>query len=461
MLLLLVAPVLAQSSLSYDLNVVIDYDSGAYTGHASVHYTNSTGLALSELFFRLFANDSSLYGTAFVTVREVTIQTASMPFSLFLDDTVLMIPLDMPLQPEEPIQVDFMFAGQTSEWPQDTQYSSHQTGYGLLTKSASALTMTTFYPMLAIYTEEGWALDPSTGFGDMLMGDTADYSVQVTARTGPIPVSSGELVTARSETISAVYTFTAKNARDFALVLVSEDYVPSTVVSNDATVRTWFTPQHQEAGLLARDMGAFSFQLYEELVGPSPLGEIDFVEVPLQNAAGVEFSGLILVGSQYSQQPDDLFFSVIISHEMAHQWFYAGIGNDVSEHPWLDESFATYLSYEFLDAYFGSSTAQTEMDTWRRAYESAQDRRPDLSVTSPKYAFPDSSIYSSFVYSGGATLIFDLRTTLGDDAFYRGLQTYYSEHLFKIATPADLMRAFEDACICQIDNLFLDSRIMP
>ncbi len=453
-------PALSQDNLRYEVDLVVDYDSGAFEGRARIQYTNSTGIALPELFFRLYANDSTLYGSAFVRVGEVSVQTASMPFSLFLNETVLMIPLNEPLQPEAQIEVELVFSGATSDWPRNDRYGSSETGYGLLTKSPSALTLTTFYPMLAVYSDEGWALDPSTGFGDTLMGDTADYFVRVTTTTGGVPVSSGILTAINPEVDSTTYAFTARNARDFSLVFL-EDYVLSTTEIDGATIRTWFTSPHQQAGLLANEMAVFSFQLYEKLVGPSTFREIEFVEVPLRSAAGVEFSGLILVGTQYAEQPDDLFFSIIISHELAHQWFYAGVGNDVSEHPWLDESFATYLSYEFLDAYFDTATAQVQLDQWRNTYQTAQRDRSDLSVGSPKYAFPNSATYNSFVYSGGATFLHDLRTVLGDEVFYRGVQAYYREFLHDIATPMDLLRVFEETCACRFDDLLSEFRIVP
>ncbi len=452
---------LAQSTLSYDINLLVDYDTGSFEGTAVVAYTNSTEIVLPELFFRLYANDDGLYGTAFVQILDITIQTASMTYSLYLEDTVVLVPLDEPLQPDEPIEVTIVFSGGTSDWPANQQVGSDATGYGLLTKSVSALTLTTFYPMLAVYSDEGWALDPSTGFGDTLMGDAADYSVQLTTRAGPTPVTSGELVAVNPETDSTTYDFTATNARDFSLVLVEQDYMPMSAELDDATIRTWFTTQTELAGRLALDMAVFSFELYENLVGTCLFREIDLVEVPLRSAAGVEFSGLILVGSQYANAPRDLFFSIIISHEMAHQWFYAAVGNDVSEHPWLDESFATYLSYEFLAAYSTTSTAQMQLGTWRETYRRARQGWPDLSVSSPKYAFPDSSTYSSFVYSGGATFLYDLRLELGDETFYNSIQNYYSAMLYDIATPMDLIRSIEDSCSCRIDELLSLYRIVP
>ena len=451
----------AQPTLSYDIDLAVDYDAGSFEGTAAIAYTNSTGMALSELFFRLYANDASLYGTAFVQILGITIQTASMTYSLYLDDTVVLVPLDEPLQPHESIEVSIAFSGGASHWPANQFIGSNDTGYGLLTKSVSAFTLTTFYPMMAIYSDEGWALDPSTGFGDTLMGDAANYSVQLTTRAGPMPVTSGELVAVNPETDSTTYDFAATNARDFSLVLVEPNYTPMTTELDDASIRTWFTTQAELAGRLALDMAAFSFELYEDLAGPCPFREIDLVEVPLRSAAGVEFSGLILVGSQYAYNPADLFFSIIVSHEMAHQWFYAGVGNDVSEHPWLDESFATYLSHEFLNAYFDASTAGGQVETWRVAYQQAEEDWPSLAISSPRYAFPNSSIYSSFVYSGGAVFLYELNQALGEDAFYRSLQAYYDAMLYHMATPSEFIRIIEEICSCQIDELLSIYRIVP
>ncbi|MBU1049859.1 hypothetical protein KKG90_07555 [Candidatus Bipolaricaulota bacterium] len=452
---------LAQSSLSYQLDLVVDYGAGVFEGSAVIAYTNSTGVPLSELFFRLYANDDSLYGTAFVQILDISIQTASRTYSLYLDDTVVLVPLDDPLQPEASIEVTIAFNGAASLWPEFQPIGSAATGYGLLTKSASALTLTAFYPMLAVYSDEGWALDPSTGFGDTLMGDTADYAVRLTTRAGPVPVTSGELISVNPETDATIYDFSATQARDFSLVLVDSNYTPRTFESGRTTIRTWFTASSELAGRLAIDMAVSSSELFEDLVGPCPFHEVDLVEVPLRSAAGVEFSGLILVGSQYTDDPTDLFFSIIISHEMAHQWFYAGIGNDVSEHPWLDESFATYLSFEFLSVFFDNTTARGQLGTWRNVYQQAKQDWSYLTIASPKYAFPNSSIYSAFVYSGGALFLYDLRQMLGDDAFYRSLRGYYGTMLYSMASPSDLIRIIRENCSCQIDTLLKQYGIMP
>jgi len=441
----------------YDMDLVVDYDSGAFAGQMTVTYTNPTSEELSAVFFRVFANDPTLYGDAVVNVSETFVQSSSCTPSWYVGNTVLEVPLTVPLSPAETVEIRLSFEGQASIWSLGT--SASRTGYGILTKSPSSLTLTAFYPVLGVYGDEGWSLDPSTGFGDTLTSDAADYVVRVSARTGLRPVASGTLQTTEETEGGAIYTFTVDAARDFSLVLLDDTYGLTTDRINDRTVNTWFVSDHLPAQRSANQMAVDALLLYEELVGPCLYEEIDLVEVPLQTAAGVEFSGLILVASDYGDRPDDLFFSIIISHEMAHQWFYAAVGNDVSEHPWLDESFATYLSYVFLDACVGSAAAEGAWDDARTTYANAERLRGDLSVTSPRYAFPSSSLYSAYVYSGGALLLDRIRRQLGDDVFYLAVQSYYGDLARQIATPWDLFQAFEEVCACSIDDVLAEFRI--
>ena len=65
---------------------------------------------------------------------------------------------------------------------------------------------------------------------------------------------------------------------------------------------------------------------------------------------GMEYPGLIMITSdeefhQFSKD-DEIYFTTriheVVSHEIAHQWFYGIVGNDEVNEPWLDESYANF-----------------------------------------------------------------------------------------------------------------------
>ncbi|MCX6100898.1 MAG: M1 family aminopeptidase, partial [Candidatus Bipolaricaulota bacterium] len=209
------------------------------------------------------------------------------------------------------------------------------------------------------------------------------------------------------------------------------------------------------------DRGAVAVGIYSALFGALPYACVDIVEAPLQRAAGVEFSGLFLVSGANAANPQDPFFDVIVSHEMAHQWFYAAVGNDPTEEPWLDEALATYASNVFLSVAVSAAAAQGERAAWAAVYDRAQQVRPDLRVTSPVYEFPDSGTYSAFVYSGGAFELDALRREIGDDAFFAGLADYYVSHTAGIARGADLSASFRHACECWPTSVLFDGDSAP
>ncbi|HDS28887.1 MAG TPA: hypothetical protein ENN96_00215, partial [Candidatus Acetothermia bacterium] len=198
---------------------------------------------------------------------------------------------------------------------------------------------------------------------------------------------------------------------------------------------------------------ANALRLFERRIARCPYPQVSIVEVPLEGAAGMEFSGLILVGSSFAAQPRDRFFTIIVAHEMAHQWFYGGVGNSASEHPWLDEAFATFLSHEYLREYEGSGAAAAMRAEWGRTYPSVREWRPDLTFASPLYAFPDSPSYAACVYDGGAMFLHHLRETRGDSCFDQAVRTYYQTHLYGFTVPDDLLEALEHACNESLDDL--------
>ncbi len=433
----------------YTMHVDVDYEAASFTGELRVEVSNTTGTELGELFFRLYPNGVGIYGDASLRVTEVFVEGRAVDAETFVEDTVLYVPLPESLPPDAQVAVTIAFEGTAEDW-RHGERSPY--AYGLLTRSGSALTLTAFYPILALYTEAGWAINPVFEFGDALTSEASSYEVSLTIPAGLTAVTSGTLRDEVEGEGSVTYRCAIEGARDFSVVLL-DGYERREAVVVDVTLGAWFTPEKGEAAGVTLERAADALALFSDLIGPAPYGEIDLVEVPMQHAAGVEFSGLILISSAYAEDPLDAFYDVIVSHEMAHQWFYAGVGNDVIEDPWLDESFATYLSYLFLDAFAGAGVAAGTLDNWESAYDRGRANDPDATIAKPLYAFPRSSTYSAFVYSGGAVFLHAVREAIGDAAFFAAVGSYYADHLGRIATPSDLLAAFEASCGCLLDDL--------
>jgi len=440
------------------MDLSVEYEDGTVIGTVLVDYINATDFSQSELVFRLHPNATHIYGSASLRVLTATAGGAPADPLLFVEDTVLVVPLAEPLAPGGATSIGITFqatASSRSSRPQGDLFD-----YGIFTKTDRSLVLTSFYPILVPYTDEGWTVDAPLPFGDALTAEAASYDVRLTVASDLLPIATGTLVETSPGPESTMYRYTIDRARDFSIVLGTELREQSASIRATA-LRTWYTAEHAAAAQRALEVAAASLDLYALLIAPSPFDEIDIVEVPLNRVAGVEFSGLILVSSEYAAQPSATFYDIIISHEMAHQWFYAGVGNDPIAAPWLDESLATYLSYIFLEATARPGTADGEMAAWRRAYERARAEHPDLAIDRPLSDFPDSSTYSAFVYSGGAVLLDAIRREIGDTAFFAALAAYYEQYEHDLATGDALLTAFEEACACSLTSIRSDFGLVP
>jgi aminopeptidase N len=120
-----------------------------------------------------------------------------------------------------------------------------------------------------------------------------------------------------------------------------------------------------------------------------------------------------------------------VIHELAHQWY----GNDVSpamwEDIWLNEGFASYLHFMWIEEREGEDAFMTTMDT-------LYDRLAAAQVGSPIPAEP-RELFGRAVYFRGAWTLHALRLTVGDDLFFDILRTYYARHAGGNAGTADFL----------------------
>lgn len=443
-------PAPSEEGPRYDISLDIDFSAGTFFGTETIDYLNRTGERLGEIFLRFYPNAPPIYGDGFLAVEEVLVNGDPVETKAVMNNTALMIFFPAPIDPGEWVSLKLQFRGLAALWE-----GSSAVGYGTYAASARTMTLATFYPLLAVYDEEGWNIDPIGEIGDAVFSEAASYTVRVTADPGLVLLSSGRCVEEWKEGDRRAHRFFGEGMRDF-IIVVGKKYAEQSETVGDLVLRTSFFPEHVHAREIAMRKAKAALEFYQRRFGPFAYDELDLVETPLARAAGVEFPGLVLIAESYCTNPFDRFFDVIIAHEVAHQWWYGAVGNDVIEEPWLDEALATYTSALFLEEVYGAEAARATIAEWEAAYKAARERYPGLSIASPLHQFPDSATYSAFVYSGGALFLDEIRRRIGDAAFFEALSSYYRDHAYKIARGTDLCACFVAVCACDLSEVFTD-----
>jgi aminopeptidase N len=164
--------------------------------------------------------------------------------------------------------------------------------------------------------------------------------------------------------------------------------------------------------------------LYSRLYGPYPWIKEGFklVEAPFE---GMEHQTAIAYGSGYKNSPSNGGDYIII-HESAHEWW--GNAVTVSDYSdiWLQEGFATYSEFLFIEHKLGYEKMLNYINWWTVPWINNK-----LPVVGPK----DVSYWDHLdndVYSKGAMILHTLRNTINNDRlFFDIIQTFYSEHAIK------------------------------
>ena len=132
----------------------------------------------------------------------------------------------------------------------------------------------------------------------------------------------------------------------------------------------------------------------------------------------------------------------IISHELFHQWF----GDLVTCESWsnitLNESFATYGEYLWLEFKEGGDAAEAHSAASRTGYL-GQSRGDDPPLVRFNYNNRED-VFDAVSYNKGGQILHMLRKQVGDDAFFASLKLYLERNRLKSAEAHNLRLAFEE-----------------
>ena len=392
-------------------------------------------------------------GTARSNVAQTRVGGSAVNTEQSIENTILKVPLPTTLNPDGKILVQFEFEGII---PRDFGGGATPAGYGIYNYSDGVLALSGWYPILAVYDDQGWNLDPPSPLGDSVYSQIGIYQVDVSLPADMTAAATGVEVD-RTEAEGRVQVqFEGGPVRDFFLVFSRRLDVVSQEIDG-VQVNSYFLPGRDSAGNQALSVAVESLKIFNDQFGRYPYRELDVVAAPMRNALGVEFPGIVLIGASLYDEPSKPEFSVSIAHEVAHQWWYSVVGNDVFDDPWMDEALTTYSSSLYYEFTLGSDYAEGLKGYWQDRYDRLLSEGGDDLITADLAHFESlnrPAVYGAVVYTKGALFFQALRDEIGDQAFFQALKDYYRMEFFQIAQPDDLLKAFEKAAGRSLDTIY-------
>ncbi len=176
----------------------------------------------------------------------------------------------------------------------------------------------------------------------------------------------------------------------------------------------------------------------------------DYVSGAMENTTAVIFGEFMQ--SHERELIDVETNELVVAHEMFHHWF----GDYVTTESWsnltLNEGFANYSEYLWLEHKYGRDAADAHWITEAQGYfGQAKNQRHaliDFSYGSREDMFDAHS------YNKGGIILHMLRNYIGDDAFFTALGNYLREHAFSSVEVHDLRIAFEKTSGKDLNRFF-------
>ena len=248
------------------------------------------------------------------------------------------------------------------------------------------------------------------GIGDPQVSFTADairLELRTTTTLGRNAVACPGLVTAPA-TSGTSWVCESIDVRDFAFV-VNPRFRLTTRTAGDIEIRV-----HTETvdGARTADLARQGLIGLEEAYGEYPWPDLVLAEVGAIGGFSMEYPRMIHLTREKVADP------YIVYHEIAHQWFYAQVGNDQQREPWVDEAFADF-SARYLMGIDDNACSTRPLDSDVFAWEAG-------ATTGGDWNSCDGYLHA--VLYQGNSFVSDVRAAMGDDAFFGAMREWVATH---------------------------------
>lgn len=425
----------------YTIEAAVDPARRTLRGTVRVAYTNRAGTALDRVYFQLYPNLPDFRGRLDVSAAQVDGAPARTSYeaSRFL----LRVNLPRPLEPGRSTELALDFSTTAPA-------GSSQRGYGAFNLEGGVLALASAYPLLGIVQGGAWVTARPDARGDFVNSETALYDVTLTAPADWTLATSGVVVDGRLDAGRQTARIATGPQRELAITLHQLKAASAEV--DGTRVNSYYRAEHAQAGRAALRAATDALRAFNTRFGRYPFAELDVVEIEARKFLGVEYPGLVMIDRRLYERGSGL--EITVAHEVAHQWWYSAVGNDVQREPWLDEGLTSYAQVVYREEYHGAAAAERELDGFRQSYLAAREAGRDAPLDRPAAALRAN--YVAVVYAKGALFFQALRQRIGEEAFGRFLHGYYDAHRYGRVTGSDMLASAEAACACELDALYRD-----
>lgn len=217
-----------------------------------------------------------------------------------------------------------------------------------------------------------------------------------------------------------------------------------------------YTPLGKKVqGQFALDVAVKTLPFYKKYFKIAyPLPKMDLIALADFAAGAMENWGLVtyretalLIDPENSSASAKQRVTLVVGHELAHQWFGNLVTMDWWTHLWLNEGFATWIEYLCVDYCYPEFDIWTQFVSQDFAHALEMDGLDNSHAIEVPVGHPSEidEIFDAISYSKGASVIRMLHEYMGDEDFRKGLNLYLTKFAYKNTLTEDLWGSLEEA----------------
>ncbi|XP_058842431.1 endoplasmic reticulum aminopeptidase 1-like [Acipenser ruthenus] len=291
----------------------------------------------------------------------------------------------------------------------------------------------------------------------------ANFSIKIRREAKHIALSNMPLV--KSEALGGGlledhFDMSVKMSTYLVAFIVSDFVSVSKMSDNGVKISVYAVPEKIDQAHFALEAAAKLLDFYEDYFKiPYPLPKQDLAAIPDFQSGAMENWGLttyresaLLFNPKTSSASEKLGITMIIAHELAHQWFGNLVTMEWWNDLWLNEGFAKFMEYvsvnitnpelQVEDYFLGQCFNAMEVDALSSSHPIST---PVQNPAQIQEMFDDVS------YAKGACILNMLRDFLTADAFKIGIIRYLRRYSYENTRNEHLWESLTN--ICQSDDL--------
>ena len=277
--------------------------------------------------------------------------------------------------------------------------------------------------------------------------DRFSASMSITVPSDEIVIASGRASAPAREAGKVTYAYRFEQPSFPGTVLAGRYVVqPATAVGADITL--YMKPGHESFAASYGQTAAKIMAFYSDKFVPLPNGHLDIVEIEDGTVNGYSAPGLIALASrlfstQVKFQP--------LAQQIAYQW-WGDLASPASRNDFfLEDGLATYSAALYVQDAAGETAFEDQM---RDTEVGALTHEEAVAIAQAGQLHEFTPEYQSIVYQKGAMVFHMLRWIVGDEAFFKTLQSMCQQYAWKSISADEFQKLAETASKQELTYFF-------